>query len=323
MTLSSKQFILPDLLSGCPIRGGVNPHYEEGAAESRAWINSFNVFTDRKRAFFVLGCNELLVSHVNVLFVFDEISDDQSAKDAFATGNIFLNAMQDPNWDDGSLFARMTKEFRTRFLRLSGTRATARFLKHWETYCACVITEAELRERGEILDVDAFIALRRENSAVRLCFGLIEYAFGTNLPEEVFEDIVFLDIYWAAVDLDIYSYDMEQSKGISGNNIVEVLMANRKMTLQEASDHIGEYCAELMERFMTAQNHLPSWGACVDSEVARFIQGLGCWIKGNLDWSFKTQRYFGTKYLEIKETLCVTLRPREEPEEFNIHSDLE
>ncbi|GLB40505.1 putative terpenoid synthase [Lyophyllum shimeji] len=344
MSPASKQFILPDLLATCPLQGGVNPHYEKGAAESRAWINSYNVFTDRKRAFFVLGSNELLVSHaynyagyeefrtccdfVNLLFVFDELSDEQSGKDALATGSIFLNAMKDPDWDDGSLFAKMTKEFRARFVRLARPKATARFLKLWESYCASVITEAELRERGEILDVTPFITLRRENSAVRLCYGLIEYCFGTDLPNVVFEDPTFMEIYWAAVDLvcwanDIYSYDMEQSKGISGNNIVTVLMAKRNMTLQEASDHVGAHCKELMDNFISAQARLPSWGSSVDSEVARYLQGLGCWVKGNLDWSFETQRYFGVRHLEIKETRLVTLRPREHPEESDTDSDIE
>ncbi|KAG6844953.1 hypothetical protein H0H87_002067 [Tephrocybe sp. NHM501043] len=348
MTLSSNQFLLPDLLGLCPLDGGVNPHYEKGAAESRAWINSYNVFTDRKRAFFVLGSNELLVSHaynyagyeqfrtccdfvsknVNLLFVFDELSDEQNGKDALLTGNILLNAMKHSDWDDRSAFSHMTKEFRQRFMRLCGPRATARFLEHWETYCACVVKEAELREKGKVLDVDAFIALRRENSAVRLCFGLIEYCFGTDLPDEVFDDPVFQEIYWAACDLvcwanDVYSYDMEQSKGISGNNIVTVLMENNSMTLQEASDHVGAYSKELMDRFVSAQARLPSWGASIDSEVARYIQGLGCWVKGNLDWSFETQRYFGVKHLEVKQTRLVTLRPSELLEESDSEPDVE
>ncbi|KAG6832817.1 Linoleate 10R-lipoxygenase cop4 [Tricholoma furcatifolium] len=339
-----EQFLLPDLLATCPLDGGVNPHYEQGAAESRAWINGYNVFTDRKRAFFVLGSNELLVSHVynyagyeqfrtccdfvNVLFVFDELSDEQTGKDALSTGNIFLNAMKHSNWDDGSSFSSMTKEFRTRFLRLAGSRATARFLSNWETYCACVVQEAELREKGQVLDLDSFIALRRENSAVRLCFGLIEYCLGTDLPDEVFAHPVFMEIYWAACDLvcwanDVYSYDMEQSKGISGNNIITVLMQNKHMTLQEASDHVGEYSKTLMERFISAQGQLPSWGARVDSDVARYIHGLGCWIKGNLDWSFETQRYFGVNHFEVKETRLVNLRPKEQPEELESDSDLE
>src|ERR1700677_4536406 len=108
-----KQYSLPDLLSLCPLKlAAPSPHYKEAAAESRAWINGYNVFTDRKRAFFIQGSNELLVSHtypyagfeqfrtccdfVNLvsllsrlparlftdeslpqLFVVDEVSDDQ------------------------------------------------------------------------------------------------------------------------------------------------------------------------------------------------------------------------------------------------------
>ena len=125
-TTSNESFVLPDLLSLCPLKGSTNPHYAEAAAESSAWINGFNIFTDTKRAFFVQGCNELLVSHaypyagyehfrtccdfVNVLFVVDEISDDQNGADARSTGMVFLQAMLDPLWDDGSVLAQITKE---------------------------------------------------------------------------------------------------------------------------------------------------------------------------------------------------------------------
>ncbi len=120
-------FTLPDLLSMCPLKGSTNPHYAIAAPQSSAWIDSYNLFTDRKRAFFIQGGNELLVSHtypyanfdqfrtccdfVNLLFVVDEVSDEQVGKDARATGNVYLNAMRDPNWTDGSALAKMTKEY--------------------------------------------------------------------------------------------------------------------------------------------------------------------------------------------------------------------
>ena len=171
-----------------------------------------------------------------------------------------------------------------------------------------MVKEAQLREDGEILAIEPFLALRRENSAVRLCFDLIEYCIGADLPEDVFNDSAFQEIYWSAVDLvcwanvsrkrrlhgymaliaplgkDVYSYDMEQSRGIAGNNIVTVLMKERNITLQQAADHVGVHFEELMGRYISAQSRLPSWGSTVDSEVARYIQGLGCWIKGNLEF---------------------------------------
>lgn len=122
-----RNFVLPDLLSICPIKGSTNPHYEAAAAESRAWVNGFNIFQGEKLTFFLTGSNELLVSHtypyaeheqfrtacdfVNLLFVVDEVSDDQNGKDARKTGMVYLNVMKDPAWDDGSKLAQMTREW--------------------------------------------------------------------------------------------------------------------------------------------------------------------------------------------------------------------
>lgn len=235
MYSTATSFYLPDLLSlSKPFKGSTNPHYRKAAAESRAWVNSYNIFTDRKRAFFIQGYNELLVSHtyphagygefrticdfVNLLFVVDEVSDDQNGADARQTGQVYLNAMRYPGWTDGSPLAKMTGEyvqtffwfarssltpsrFRERLTRTSGPRSFRRFLKHSEDYIECVSLEAEYRERGEILDMESFKHLRRENSAIRLCFGLFEYSLGIDLPDEVFHNSIFERLYWAAADM--------------------------------------------------------------------------------------------------------------------------
>ena len=41
----------------------------------------------------------------------DEVSDKQNGVDARETGNVYLNAMRDADWDDGSVISRMTKEY--------------------------------------------------------------------------------------------------------------------------------------------------------------------------------------------------------------------
>lgn len=48
---------------------------------------------------------------VNLLFVVDEVSDDQNGKDAKVTCDILASVMEDPCWDDGSLLARITQEY--------------------------------------------------------------------------------------------------------------------------------------------------------------------------------------------------------------------
>jgi hypothetical protein len=90
--------------------------------------------------------------------------------------------------------------FRARFLRLSGPKNARRFVDLCETYTQCVGKEAELRESGRVLGVNEFIPLRRQNSAVLLCFALVEYILGIDLDDNVYEDKVFMDAYWAACD---------------------------------------------------------------------------------------------------------------------------
>jgi hypothetical protein len=80
-----------------------------------------------------------------------------------------------------------------------------RFTDLCERYTDAVAKEAELRERGRVLDVKSFIPLRRNNSAVLLCFSLVEYILGIDLEDEVYEDGTFLDAYWAACDFVCWS----------------------------------------------------------------------------------------------------------------------
>lgn len=199
-----------------------------------------------------------------------------------------------------------------------------RFLVHSKDYIEAVTREAELREEGKVLDLASYTPLRRENSAVRLCFGLFEYCLGLDLPDEVFEDPVFISLYRAAMDmvcwsnvsvsydmvvlLEIlihtlhrmlsvsffrsllqvskgpiqYSFNMEQAKGHTGNNIVTVLMQEKNIDIQAASDYVGVYFAELMTRFVTDKKRLPSWGASVDANVALYVSAMEHWVSGNL-----------------------------------------
>ncbi|CCM04975.1 uncharacterized protein FIBRA_07173 [Fibroporia radiculosa] len=330
MSSAARQFVLPDLLAAVPFKGATSQHYTKAAAESSAWVNSYNLFGDRKRAEFIQGSNELLVSHtypyadyeqfrtccdfVNLLFVVDEVSDEQNGKDARATGEVYLNAMRHQDWDDGSALSKMTREFKARLLQFARPGCFRRFLKHCEDYVENVAKEAEYRECGHVPNMATFEPLRRENSAVRLCFGLFEYCYGADLPEEVFEDSVFMELYWAAADVvcwsnDIYSYNMEQAKGLSGNNIVTVLMQEKGVDLQTASNLVGVHCRELMDRFVAAKSKLRSWGPAVDPAVAFYVRAMEHWVIGNLEWSFESQRYFGVLHAQVKETRVVHLRP--------------
>lgn len=105
---------------------------------------------------------------------------------------------------------------------------------------------------------------------------------------------------------------MEQARGIGGNNIVSVLMQEKNIELQAASDLIGQHFEALMNRFVETKAQLPSFGsAAVVDAVSRYVVAMEHWVIGNLEWSFETNRYFGAEHARVKETLNVVLLPRE------------
>ncbi|TFK50849.1 terpenoid synthase [Heliocybe sulcata] len=329
--MAPKQFRLPDLFSICRLKCTVNPHCEKAGIESATWVIEQQLFTDKKRLAFVLGSNELLASRayphanyerlracldfINLLFVVDEVSDAQSGHDAFKTGQTVIMAMKDPSYADDSKVAKITREFRTRLVRHAHPNFLRRFMESWEDYANAFAKEAELREKNKVLGIQAYTDLRRENSGVRPCFHLLEYASDADIPDEVFENLVFQGMCLCALDMiswsnDLYSYNVEQSKGQDGNNVVTVLMQEQGLHLQEACDYVGRHFEELYYRFHSGRRSLPSWGTTVDKAVATFVEGLEIWVATNLEWSFLTQRYFGPSVADVKRTRFVTLRPK-------------
>ncbi len=100
-------------------------------------------------------------------------------------------------WDTDTYVDR----FRARLVQQAGPNNFRRFVELCEEYTRCVAREAELREAGEVLTMEEYIPLRRNNSAVRLCFSLAEYVLGIDLPdEEMYKNPILLKAYWAACD---------------------------------------------------------------------------------------------------------------------------
>jgi hypothetical protein len=76
---------------------------------------------------------------------------------------------------------------------------------------------------------------------------------------------------------------MEQSKGISGNNIVTVLMKDKSIDLQTASDHVGAYFKKLMDRYVDARVRMPSWGPEIDTSVTQYLEATAYWVRGSIE----------------------------------------
>lgn len=106
------------------------------------------------------------------------------------------------------------------------------------------------------------------------------------------------------------SYNVEQARGDDRHNIVTIIMHQYDTDIHGAMEWIANCHQQLLEKFLEMFEDLPEWTPEVDIQVARYVDGLGNWVRANDSWSFESQRYFGTKGLEIQETRVVTLFPK-------------
>ena len=103
---------------------------------------------------------------------------------------------------------------------------------------------------------------------------------------------------------------MEQAKGDDAFNIVTVVMNQLGTDVHGAMEWVAERHRHLVDQFLEHVGKLPSWTPEIDAQVARYVDGLGNWVRANDSWSFESQRYFGLDGLEIEESRWVPLMPK-------------
>jgi hypothetical protein len=115
---------------------------------------------------------------------------------------------------------------------------------------------------------------------------------------------------------DIASYNLEQARGDDNHNIITTVMHQNKTDIQGAMNWVSNYHKELEAKFMDLyENAIPKFDEPVDTKLARYVDGLGNWVRAGDQWGFESERYFGKKGPEIEKTRWVTLLPKRRVED--------
>jgi hypothetical protein len=81
----------------------------------------------------------------------------------------------------------------------------------------------------------------------------------------------------------MYSYIMERSSGLDGNNIIAAIMKERKVDIQGAYDYAGDLYRRRVDDFMDARAQIPSFGSTtLDADVSRYVKALQHMPIGNI-----------------------------------------
>jgi hypothetical protein len=304
---------------------------ESVASASFQWLESFNAFTPKAQAKFncckfpllaALAYPDVDAEHLrlacdlmNFFFAFDEYTDVTDGDATREIANMVVDIFRDPvkplpESSKALPLGELTRSLWSRVLEYSIPSSATRLRKSLEDYVLSCIVEARDRDVGHIRNIDDYIVLRRRNSGARPT--LYFYLLRVELPDEVFEHPAVEQLILTGMDLigignDIYSYNMERSRGIHGHNMVTAVQSERSLDVQAAMTVVGDVLHETGQRYLDMMENLPSFSPKVDKNLARFAYDIASWYRGMQEWSFESERYFGKVGLQVKETRIVQL----------------
>ncbi|KAG8917205.1 hypothetical protein FRC03_004894 [Tulasnella sp. 419] len=327
-------FVLPDIIGYCPFELKVNPHYRLASAESERWFDGYGIHKGQKRTDFLRANFGLLTAmsypeanynqlrnccdFMNWLFAFDDLSDDGGLRENIdgmkLAAEITVKSLRDPkNFRTTFKVGQTLQSFWLRACQTASPGTQKRFIETTDLYVQAILQQVVNRTHDQIPTIESFIQLRRDTSAVKLVFALVEYSLNLDLPDEVFEHPLIRSLEQGANDIltwanDMYSFNVEQSKGDT-QNLVVIAMREKGLDLQGAVDWLGDLIKRRIDQYVSEKAQLPSWGPEVDAGVAKYVAGLERWVIGVLHWSFDSERYFGKENQRIKRERVVTLLP--------------
>ncbi|KAJ6490976.1 terpenoid synthase [Mycena sanguinolenta] len=326
---NTTEIILPDLLAHWPFQTKPNP-LQNIVADSAAWVESFGAFSPRAQIAFNL-CKFGIFSSLayataspdhfraacdlmNLFFVFDEKSDEASGQDVAQQAADIMRALRNPTevMPGESILGAMTRSFWKRTLLVASHSSAQRFIKNFDEYTDAVRQQAVDREIGRIRSISEYLQLRRGTIGVRPSFDF--FLLTDDLPDSVVDHPHIERLARGAIDMtilanDLYSYNVEQSRGDDEHNMVTVAMREKNFNVQQAVDHVGEQYQQLSRAFCEDIKNLPRFPDPVDRLAREYAAGMSLWVYTNIRWSFASQRYFGRDGLLIEKHRRVRLLP--------------
>ncbi|KAG9308665.1 isoprenoid synthase domain-containing protein [Chiua virens] len=326
------QFCLKDLsaITGrvCELR--VNDHQATADHAARAWFNSIRLYDDRKRSKFInygkfdlfaaLSFPDADLTHLTTCLIFflwafstDDLSDEgdlQSKPDAVQAGHdVSMAVVANPDGPRPEYpYAAMLYDILGRFRETSTQGAYKRFIRAFQQWSDSQVTQSRNRSQDRIPTVEEFILMRRATIGGAMVEAMVEYSLDLELPDEVFANPIIQAMSDATTDLMTWP-NKEQSDG-DYQNLVFCIMHERNVGLQAAIDILTDMLAERVEHYIELKNQLPSFGADVDRELARYLHALENFVQGTVLWTLTvvfSQGYFRGIDVTNRENMVVPL----------------
>ncbi|KAJ7204178.1 isoprenoid synthase domain-containing protein [Mycena pura] len=332
MTTVPSTITLPDTLSSWPWPRQVNPHYEEISFESAQWVKSFGLFSPNAQVAFdrcnfgllaALAYPLLKKEHLRsaadfmaALYCFDEYTDQGDEAFVRQAADAAKDALRNPfkSRPEGEMpIGEVFRQFLARTVPICSESVQQRLVETQERAMDGQVQQCVDRKHDFARNSKDYLAVRLHSSSMLPSYVIME--LDIDVPDEVYYHPLLENLrYWGfmliCIDNDIFSYNIERARGQALHNWVTLTALERNVGIQEAVDYLGALHHRTKESFLEATKNLPSWGEPIDSEVRRYIDGIGNWVRANYEWSFESRRYFDTHAAEVRRTLQLTMLPK-------------
>ncbi|CAF1417373.1 unnamed protein product [Adineta steineri] len=329
--VNTNSILLPDLIGTCPFKLEFNPAYESVSGATEAWLNSYGIPYEESEKKYILWsgmvflhCSQVRFREMcdvyTIFFLADDIMDSAHISEGAdrSKQQLYKNMIEclQPTGSFKPLtpFAAALHEWWQRILVNITPGCRERFLTAYRAANeASLLQAANEKNRRTVPDLETYIKFRRDTSLGYGVYFTVEYCLELDSLDECWENDTFKYLVDIANDIaswtnDIYSFNIEQSRG--DYNLISVLMhADPSLNIQQAIDRAGQMVIDRYADFQRVRSELISWGTKIDTQVEKFVNGLGIVIVGTAVWSFETPRYFGAEREEVKRTRRVTLLP--------------
>ncbi|KAG9094400.1 hypothetical protein FRC06_010835 [Ceratobasidium sp. 370] len=231
--------------------------------------------------------------------------------DSYAV-DVTMNALRNPDTAQPKFkIAASLLSFFNRMRANSSPATIKRFVDASELYTQAILQQTVNRSVDDVPTIEEFIQLRRDTSAVKMVFSVLEYSLGLSLPDEVHDDPIIAELSLAGNDIltwanDVYSFPIEQARGDT-QNLVFITMWDKQLDLEGAMDYVDQLTRKRVQEYVEAKKQLRSFGPELDPQVALYVQGIEYWVQGSIDWTFMTPRYFGAEVEKVRDTGMVDI----------------
>ncbi|QRV91530.1 terpene synthase [Ceratobasidium sp. AG-Ba] len=323
------KIVLPDVAgyTGQFFDVKLNPNWKEAEAGSYAGVHHGR----KRQEFFDTGFGQMAslaypdadLEHLRPsmdfilwLFAFDDMIDEGGLRDNVDGTKLAVDITMDVlrNPDTAQPKFKIAASLLSFFQRMRANSSPAtikRFVDASDLYTQAILQQTVNRSVDDVPTVEEFIELRRDTSAVKMVFAVLEYSLGLSLPEEVHNDPIIAELSLCGNDIltwanDVYSFPIEQARGDT-QNLVFITMWDKQLDLEGAMEYVDQLTRRRTQDYVEAKKKLRSFGPELDAQIQLYIQGIEYWVQGSIDWTFMTPRYFGAEVENVRDTGVVDI----------------